>query len=373
MATYNTDIMGDPGTAPPWLRQTKPLQVTTQPTPAPSVPGYDQPNRTGDGMPPGSGPIDLVTGQPKYPNLNAQPVATPNQVAPPPSPVSTPAPTYQPAMGTNGAVYGGTGVTAGAMPAWNAGMIAPAAAPGAGGASPLSVDLTGLPGISTDYSGDAQRGADAAYKGATQFFDQDFTRDNAALETKLINQGFAPGSEAFKNEMEMQKRGQNAARENAGFQAQGVGFDQAGQLLSRALASRAALYGERSDNANRAVAARGQDRSVDAAGLGASASMANAGAAADASKYSTDANATVALRRLGLDSSNADVTNLIALINSARGGVNMPNFGSPSPLDVTGANSIASGNANAASNRAGVDRATLAQLGGTVLGEYFKR
>jgi hypothetical protein len=240
-----------------------------------------------------------------------------------------------------------------------------------------------LPGISTDFSGDAQRGADAAYSGATQFMDKDFTRDNAALESKLVSQGFSPGTEAYDNEMEKQKRGQNATRENAAFAAQGVGFDQSGQLLSRALASRAALRGERTDDADRTfgqslatanlgLGARGQDTGLQGAREGAAASVANAGAAAGASNYNADVSGNVAMRRLGLDQNNSDVNNLIALINSSRGGVNMPNFGAPAPLDVGSAASIASGNANAAANRNAANNSVLAQLGGAALGSYFK-
>jgi hypothetical protein len=69
---------------------------------------------------------------------------------------------------------------------------------------------------------------------------------------------------------------------------------------------------------------------------------------------------------------STDFNQLMALINSSRGGVNVPNFGSPQPLDVSGANGIASGNANANAGRNASDNASLAGLGGALLGGYFR-
>lgn len=239
-----------------------------------------------------------------------------------------------------------------------------------------------LPNPDTDFAGAAQRGADAAYKGATQYFDKDFGQQRADLETQLQAQGFAKGSEGFTRELDRMERGQNSARENAAFAAQGIGHQQAGDLLSRALASRAQLVGERSQDADRTynqslgiaglgLGARGQDVGLQGTQAGASASMSNAGTAASANQYSTDVNANLALRRLGLDENNQGFGQLMQLIASSRGGVNMPNFGAPTPLDVTGANSIASGNANSSANRDAMDRTALYQLGGAALGSYF--
>jgi hypothetical protein len=241
-----------------------------------------------------------------------------------------------------------------------------------------NVDMGGLPDVPTDFSGDAQRGADAAYKGATQFFDEDFGRDRSALESHLINQGFAPGSEAFNNEMGRMQRGQDAARENAAFQAQGVGFAQSGDLLQRALAARAASLGERTNMADRiygqtmgvanlALGSKGQDTAAKAA-------ISSSGASAGASRYATDAgrdkaslDAELALRNLGLASNNQDFTQAMAMAQMARGGVNMPNFGNPAPLDVGSAYGIASNNSNAAAGRDASDRAGLYGLGAAAL------
>lgn len=270
-------------------------------------------------------------------------------------------------------VSGTAGIDIGSQEAWKGGP---------------SVDRTrvganGLPEVSTDFSGDAQRGADAAYKGATQFLDKDFGNDTAALESKLVNQGFQPGSQAYDNEMEKLRRSQGATRENAAFAAQGVGFDQSGQMLARALQTRAQMRGERTDDADRTfnqslgvaglgLNARGQDTALQGAKEGAAASIVNAGTAAGASNYNADVSGGVAMRRLGLDQNNSDVNNLIAMINASRGGVNMPNFGAPAPLDVGGANSIASGNANNAAARTAANNGILAQLGGSLIGSAIR-
>lgn len=245
-------------------------------------------------------------------------------------------------------------------------QAAPAADPGV--APPWFTNTAGLPPIDTDFSGQAQRGADAAYKGATQFFDQDFTRDRNALQAQLANQGFAVGSEGYNNELNRMERAQNAARENAAFMAQGVGHSQSGDLLMRALQSRAALMGEREGNANRALGARGQDVGRDTAMAGVAASSAAAANNANNARYGIDTNRDLALRGYGITQDQMDFNQLMQLISGARGGVNMPNFGNPQPLDVTGANSIASGNANAAANRSAYDRGAMAQLGAAAMG-----
>lgn len=228
--------------------------------------------------------------------------------------------------------------------------------------------------ISTDFSGDAKRASDAAYKGATQYFDEDFGRDRASLESKLANQGFAVGSEGYNNELSRMQRGQDAARENAAYMAQGVGHQQAGDLLMRALAARQSSVGERNN-----VADRLYNQSMGVAGLklGRQGQITQGQAAAGgnaASRYATDASTQLGLRRLGLDQDTMDFGQLMALTQSARGGVNMPNFGAPQPLDVSGAYQIAGANNNAAQNRAAQDRAGLYGLGAGALGalgSYF--
>jgi hypothetical protein len=235
-----------------------------------------------------------------------------------------------------------------------------------------STGYQGLPEVNQDFSGAIKDASDAAYKGATQYFDEDFARNRAQLETQLTNQGFMRGTEAYDNALSQMERGQNAARENAGFQAQAVGNAQAGDLLTRALTARAAALGERNTAADRAYA---QSMGVAGLGLTARGQDTSADSSFGASKYASDAataraddEASIALQRLGLDANSQDFAQMMQLIQASRGGVNMPNFGTPAPLDVASANQIASGNANNAANRDAADRAGLYGLGAAALG-----
>lgn len=74
-------------------------------------------------------------------------------------------------------------------------------------------------------------------------FNEDFSRDNAALETKLVNQGLAPGSEAWNDAVALQGRQQTDARVQADLAA--------GQEQSR-------LSGLRSNALQEQIAVRNQ-------------------------------------------------------------------------------------------------------------------
>jgi hypothetical protein len=211
------------------------------------------------------------------------------------------------------------------------------------------LDFSGLNGIDTDFTGAATKGADAAYKGASQFFDEDFGRERQANESRLLAQGLQPGSEAFETAMSRMERGQNATRQNAAFQAQGVGHQQAGDLLLRALQTRQQGVNEKFGSTDRRLAGRGQDLQRDTTGL----------------------NATLANKRFGLDEDNQSFQQLMQLLAASRGGVNMPNFGGVAPLDVGGANSIASSNSNAAANRDATDRGNWAAILGGLAGKWL--
>jgi hypothetical protein len=243
-------------------------------------------------------------------------------------------------------------------------------APGAGGQGGQggpgndwddSLDFGGLNGLDTDFTGAAARGADAAYKGATQFMDGDFTKERDQAKAQLVAQGLQPGSEAFESQMERIERGQNAARTNAAFTAQGVGHQQSGDLLLRALQTRQQGVNEGFGKADRRLAGRGQD-------IG----DRNTNRGLDLSRDSTGLNATLANRRFGLDEDNQSFQQLMQLIAQSRGGVNMPNFGAPGSLDVTGANSIAANNANAAAGRGAANNNMWAGLAGNLFGGLFK-
>jgi hypothetical protein len=168
----------------------------------------------------------------------------------------------------------------------------------------------GLPEVPSNFADQEKAAADAAYKGATQYFDQDFGRDRAGLESQLENQGFMRGTEGFDTAMSQQQRGQDAARENAAYMAQGVGHQQAGDLLMRALQTRAAALGERNDMSDRlfgqsmgvaqlGLGARGQDQSLSGTRIASSASAGSSHYATDAARDNHALDAELALRNLG--------------------------------------------------------------------------
>lgn len=277
------------------------------------------------------------------------------------------------------------------------------------------LDTSGFASFDSDFAGASEKAAKDAYAGLTQFMDQDFSKDTDALRTQLVNQGLQPGSAAFESEMSRLSRGQNDARLQAAAQASQIGHQRAGDLLSRALAtrqlqgqeagqdaatrlasrgllgqesnadaatrlaSRNALFGERSQDADRLnnqsmsraqllLGARGQDMGLAQARENAMGQASAANASAAAAREMAAARNEIDLRRIGLDQDSMDFNQFMALVGGARGGVNMGNFGGTSPLDVGGAYGMASNNANAAANRNAIDRAGMAGLGASILG-----
>jgi hypothetical protein len=315
---------------------------------------------------------DLRNKQAQWQSQDAQRYGTADVTSPDAPGAAPGAPGAPQAPGAPGAASGNPGVSIGGQQAWAGGpMVA---------TSRVSAD--GLPSIDTDFAGAAQRGADAAYQSSTKYFDEDFAREKASNDAQLQAQGFQPGTEAYNKQMELMQRTQDSARTKAAADAQQVGFNQAGDLLQRALASRAQMMGERNSDADRTFAqslgianlglgSRGQDAGVNSAALGAAASSNNAQTAANSQQYSTDVNANLALQRLGLDSNNQNFSQLMQLIAGARGGVNVPNFGAPTPLNVGDAYSIASNNSNNAANRTASNNNALYNLGGNLLGQYL--
>jgi hypothetical protein len=321
------------------------------------------------------------------------------------------------AGGGGGTDMGGAGGAGGAGGGWqggagasvagnNAGTWGGAGAGAMGGAGSsgqgwdANLDLAGLNPLDTDFAAQAKAGADAAYKGATQFMDEDFGQEREANEARLLAQGLQPGSQAYETAMSRMERGQNAARQNAAFQAQGTGHQQAGDMLLRALQTRQQGVNEKFGQTDRKLAGRNQDigdrntnrsfdigdrntnrgmdisdrntnRGMDLSHRGLDINDRNTNRGMDLQRDSTGLNATLANKRFGLDEDNQSFQQLMQLISSSRGGVNMPNFGGVSPLDVGGANSIASGNANAQANRDGMDRSNYANLFGSLLGKWL--
>lgn len=185
-----------------------------------------------------------------------------------------------------------------------------------------------------DFDGLQRAASDAAYRRSTQFMDEDFAREDDALESRLVNQGFARGSEAFNNESSRLSRGHNSARQGAALAAQEAGHRQALGIANLGLGR----YGI--DTSRRTT--------MDTAGL----------------------SADLALRRLGLDEDSQGFAQLMALISGARGGVNVPNFGAPNPLDVGSAYNIAGRNNDSQLNRDASDRTNWFNLGGSALSGF---
>lgn len=235
--------------------------------------------------------------------------------------------------------------------------------------------------LNTDFSGDAQRAGDAFYKGATQYFEPDFARDTSALQTQLINQGFAPGSEGYNTQLDLLRRNQDQARTGAAAGAVSAGNQQAQNEFLQALQARQEQFGEAGNVADRAynqsagiaglgLGARGQDIGLQGSMAGLAASRENAGA----SRYNADLQHQIQLQQLGLQANGQNFDQVMSLMGGARGGVNMPNFGNPQPLDVTGAGSLANqstmlGNQATAARNAGLYGLGAAALSG--LGSYF--
>lgn len=80
----------------------------------------------------------------------------------------------------------------------------------------LSTGLAGEQMIAgLNDGGDTQKTQDALYRRATQYYDQNFDRSQAALETKLQNQGLTQGSEAYANALRQFNQGKNTAYADA--------------------------------------------------------------------------------------------------------------------------------------------------------------
>lgn len=69
-------------------------------------------------------------------------------------------------------------------------------------------------------------------------------RDSAALETQLINQGLAPGSEAYNNAKTLLGQSQNDARNQAALTGINLGMSQQGQTYGQQFANRNAPINE---------------------------------------------------------------------------------------------------------------------------------
>lgn len=330
------------------------------------------------------------------PNAGSGSGSSANQPADTSTPASTPAMTnlsspedyakfnnYTPQQATS--YYQSIGYTpAGGMPAGSGGagdtQVGGLSAYPGGTAAPPQTDPSSF--LHPMDAAQSQQGASAAYQAATQYFQPDFDRQRSSLESQLASQGFTRGSQGYTQALDDMQRQQDLARTNAALNAQGVGFGQAmasnNQNFNQGITAQGqgfSQYAQMIQNAlaQRAqdVAMRGQDRGVDSAGQSAAASIGAANIGANSANYRSDLDAQLGLQGLGLQQDNQNFNQMMQLMSGARGGVNAPNFGAATPLDVGGAYGIASNNNNAQQNRNASDRNGLYQLGGSLLGGYL--
>lgn len=166
-------------------------------------------------------------------------------------------------------------------------------------------------------------------------------------------------------------------------QARGILANEQNMTASQRLAARQQLMGERERDADRVhnqslgvaglmLGARGQDTGMAVAQQNAAGNAAAAGAAAQVARENAQLQREIALRGIGLQQDQFDFSSLMQLINAARGGVNVPNFGGAAPLDVGGAYGIASNNQNTQNTIDANNRGAFAGLGAAAIGSLFR-
>lgn len=233
------------------------------------------------------------------------------------------------------------------------------------GVTQTSVDYSTLPGLDTDFSAMGDRVRSAMFQRTSGLLNPEHERARAATAQRLANQGIVEGSERWNEEMNRLDQQRALSLERAGLDADLAAGDEMGRLFSQALSARQQLGGERERGADRtfgqSLGTRQQFASerLDQGRTDASIAAANAAAGATASGHALQAAQAAAANdiargRLGLDQDAQGFNQWLLASQFARGGVNMPNFGTPIPLDVTGAAGVAQQGANA---QAGADAA----------------
>lgn len=251
------------------------------------------------------------------------------------------------------------------------------------GITQTSVDYSTLPGLDTDFSAMGDRVRNAMFQRTSGLLNPEHERARAATASRLANQGIVEGSERWNEEMDRLDQQRSLSLERAGLDADMAAGDELGRLFGQALAARQQLGGERERGADRtfgqSLGIRSQfaNERLDQGRTDASIAAANAQAGATASGHALQAAQAAAANdiargRLGLEQDEQAFSQWLRAGQFARGGVNTPQFGTPIPLDVTGAAGVAQQGANA---QAGADAARnagywglAAQLLGPMLG-----
>lgn len=123
------------------------------------------------------------------------------------------------------------------------------------------VDLSGVSKApdTSDYSGDRQKVEDAMYGRQTARLDPQYQQRQSALETQLMNQGFARGSEGWDTAMANLGREREQAYSGARNDAITGGGQEQSRMFSDAMAGRQQGVGEQFQRAGFYNTAAGQD------------------------------------------------------------------------------------------------------------------
>lgn len=245
-----------------------------------------------------------------------------------------------------------------------------------------TVDYATLPGLEEDFSGMGDRVRSALFQRTSGLLNPEHERAREATAQRLANSGIPEGSERWNEEMDRLDQQRSLSLERAGLDADVAAGDEMGRLFQMALARRQQLGGERERGADRAYSqtlgtrAQFAGERLGQAGIDANIAAANAQAGATASGHALQAAQAAAANdiargRLGLDADEQAFTQWLRSGQFAREGVNMPNFGTPIPLDVTGAAGVAQSGANARASNDAAARAGYWGLAGTLLNGAF--
>lgn len=250
------------------------------------------------------------------------------------------------------------------------------------GITTTGVDYSTLPGLDTDFSAMGDRVRNAMFQRTSGLLNPEHERARTATAQRLANQGIVEGSERWNEEMDRLDQQRALSLERAGLDADLASGDEMGRLFSQALAARQQLGGERERGADRtysqSLGVRGQlaGERLQRAGIDANIAAANASAGAAAEGHRLRAAEAAAANdlaraRLGMDLDEQGFSQWLRSGQFAREGVNLPNFGTPIPLDVTGAAGIAQQGANANAANDAARRSGMWSLAGTLLGGAF--
>jgi hypothetical protein len=100
-----------------------------------------------------------------------------------------------------------------------------------------------IPQSAADFAAMGKQAADANYAETTKYYDDRFTKGEAAMDTQLRNQGLQPGTEAYKNAATEFNRSRNDAYGSAAQQAVGVGNDVANRNFQNSIAAATSRQG----------------------------------------------------------------------------------------------------------------------------------